>query len=111
MLLGPSARGSHLLYVRSAYNRQQLVLGPLHPASTASDRVLYSQVPTARHDNDHDPGHTNTEDTPGSHYPRPPVGRNDTLWNTALGAHDAYVTRLRQKTGHPVYAVILHISR
>jgi hypothetical protein len=34
-----------------------------------------------------------------------------TLWTTALGADAAYVTRLRQETGRPVFAELLRVPR
>jgi hypothetical protein len=111
MLLNPSARGSRLIYVRSTYRRQELLYGRLRRRSTFRDRVLYSTVPTGRRDAEHEPGYRRDEHTPGGLYPRPPTGRSDTLWTTALGPHGAFVTRLRQRTGRPVRAVLFRVPR
>jgi hypothetical protein len=109
LLLNPSARGGRLLYVRSTYKRQQLRLGPLRARAPRHDRILWSTVPTGRRDAEHEPGYVKNEDTPGGLYPRPPAGRSDTLWTTALGSRSAYVTRLRQDTGKPVRAALLRV--
>jgi hypothetical protein len=106
LLLNPSLRGGRLLYVRSTYRRQQLRLGRLRPGE---DRTIYSTYPTGRRDAEHEHGFVENEHTPGGLYPRPPAGRNDTLWTTALGAHTAYFTRLRQDTGKPVRAALLRV--
>jgi hypothetical protein len=111
LLLNPSALGGRLLYVRSTYMRQQLLIGPLVAGAGRRDRVVYSTTPTGRRDAEHEPGYVKDEHTPGGLYPRPPAGRSDTLWTTALGPHGAYVTRLRQRTGKATQAVILRVSR
>jgi hypothetical protein len=111
MLLNPSALGTSLVYVRSTYRRQQLLLGKFAKGRVSGDRVLYSTTPTARRDDTHEPGYNTHEHYPGGLYPRPPAGRSDTLWTTALGPGAAYVTRLRQRTGKPTRAVILRVTR
>jgi hypothetical protein len=77
----------------------------------SGDRVLYSTTPTGRRDRAHEPGYNTHEHFPGGLYPRPPAGRSDTLWTTALGPGAAYVTRLRQRTGKPPTAVLLRVTR
>jgi hypothetical protein len=111
MLINPSAHGSSLLYVRSTYYRQQLRIGPLARGRVGRDRVLYDTTPTARRDAEHEKGYRTDEHTPGGLYPRPPAGRNDTLWTTALGPGGAYVTRVRQRTGKAPTAVLLRVPR
>jgi hypothetical protein len=111
MLLNPTALGDRLLYVRSTFRRQQLLLGPLATGLVGADRELYSTTPTGRRDSAHEPGHVKNEHYPGGLYPRPPAGRSDTLWTTALGPRAAYVTRLRQRTGRRARAVILRVTR
>jgi hypothetical protein len=111
MLLNPSAYGSTLLYVRSTYFRQQLRIGALETRRVGRDRVLYDTTPTARRDAEHEKGYRDDEHTPGGLYPRPPAGRSDTLWTTALGPGGAYVTRLRQRTGKPPRATLLRVPR
>jgi hypothetical protein len=111
MLLNPSARGGTLVYVRSTFRRQELRLGPLAKGRVGLDRVLYSTTPTGRRDSAHEPGYVKDEHYPGGLYPRPPAGRSDTLWTTALGPGAAYVTRLRQRTGKAASAVILRVTR
>ena len=111
MLLNPSARGSRLLYVRSTYRRQELRFGRLRAQSVFRDRTLYGTVPTGRRDSGWEPGHQHGHGTEGAYPPRPRPGISDTLWTTALAADAAYVTRLRQRTGRPVTAVLLRVKR
>jgi hypothetical protein len=96
--------------VRSTYKRQQVRLGPLRPRASRYDHVVYSTVPTGRRDAEHEPGYVKNEHTPGGLYPRPPAGRSDTLWTTALGSHVAYFTRLRQYTGRAPGAALLRVK-
>jgi hypothetical protein len=111
LLLNPAARGHRLVYVRSTYRRQELRYGPLRRRRPGSDRVLYSTTPSGRRDATHEPRHARDEHYPGGLYPRPPAGRVETLWTTALGPHAAYVTRLRQRPGVPVAATLLRVGR
>ena len=106
-----SALGGSLVYVRSTYRRQQLRIGRLAKRRVSRDRVLYSTTPTGRRDDTHEPGYVTNEHYPGGLYPRPPAGRSDTLWTTALGPGAAYVTRLRQRTGKAPRAIILRVTR
>jgi hypothetical protein len=110
-LRGPSALSGRLLYVRASYRRQEVRVGPLRPAPTSRDRVLYGTVPTNRGDTGEEPGH---EHAPGHHesmWPRPRPGVADTLWTTALGPRTAYVTRLRQIDGQPLRTSVLRLPR
>ncbi|MEA2311224.1 MAG: hypothetical protein QOE28_1192 [Solirubrobacteraceae bacterium] len=112
LLLNPSALGGKLLYVRSTYQRQQLLLGRLAPASTSGDRALFGIVPTGWRDAGYEPGaEHHKHGYPMKMPPRPKLGVHDTLWSTALTAGAAYVTRLRQLAGHPVRATLLRVSR
>ena len=112
LLLNPSARGDLLLYVRSTSERQELRLGPLRPRTERRDRTLYGIVPTGRRDAGHEPGDEHKRHGhPKKLPPRPPRGVAYTLWTTALGEREAYVTRLRQDAGRPVTATLLRIPR
>ena len=110
-LRAPSGFDGTLLYVRATYERQQLVAGPLSRGNAKRDRVLYSTVPTGRRDSGHERGHAHDPGHRPPSWPRPKPGVHDTLWTTALSARSAYVTRLRQVTGHPVKAVVLRVTR
>jgi hypothetical protein len=107
-LLNPSAAGGRLLYVQATFRRQRLKLGSL--AGGGHDRTLLSTLPTVRRDTGSDPGRGHAPGHTPPRYPRPPAGRNDTLWTTALAPHAAYVTRLRQRTGRPVAATLLRVA-
>jgi hypothetical protein len=107
----PSGLGGRLLYVRATYRRQQLMIGSLARSNARRDRVLYSTVPTGRRDNGHDPGHAHDPGHTPQLWPQAPAGRHDTLWTTALAPGFAYVTRLRQVTGHAVKTVVLRVAR
>jgi hypothetical protein len=111
LLLNPSARGHRLLYVRSTYTRQELRIGVLGRRSTNRDRTLYGTVPTGRRDAGDEPGHRYAAGHTPTVYRRPKRGVADTLWTTALGAHEAFVTRLRQIAGRPVRAALLRVKR
>jgi hypothetical protein len=111
MLLNPSVLGGELLYVSSTYKRQRLKLGALAPRSTSRDRTLWSTFPTARRDTGADKGHGNAPGHTPPKYPRPPRGRKDTLWTTALAPTAAYVTRLRKLSGKPLSASVLRVAR
>jgi hypothetical protein len=97
--------------VRATYQRQELVRGSLSRRNARRDRVLYRTVPTGRRDSGHDPGHAHDPGHRPPRWRRPPPGIHDTLWTTALSANAAYVTRLRQLTGHPVQTVVLRVAR
>jgi hypothetical protein len=115
LLSNPSFDGRELLYVRSTYTRQELRLGSAALRRTTSDRVLYRTTPTARRDASHEPGrHRHSVGYPHGKppplAPRPPAGVVDTLWTTALGPADAFVTRLR-KRGGVTSATVLSVPR
>jgi hypothetical protein len=110
-LRAPSAFGKTLLYVRATFERQQLVTGPLARGDGRRDRVIYSTVPTGRRDVGHEPGHAHDPGHRAPSWRRPRAGIHDTLWTTALSPKAAYVTRLRQVTGHPVRPTVLRIPR
>jgi hypothetical protein len=107
----PSALGGTLLYVRATYKRQQLMAGPIDRSDAKRDRVLFSTVPTGQRDSGHEPGHAHDPGHKGTLWAQAKPGVHDTLWTTALSAHAAYVTRLRQLAGRPVQAAVLRVSR
>jgi len=95
LLLSPAKVGRRLLYVRSTYRRQELILGR---------RVVYDTTPTARRDKGYEDGRRpHREGYPGGRRPetapRPRAGATVTLWTTALDGASAYVTRLRHLRG------------
>ena len=107
----PSALGGRLLYVRATFTRQELVIGSLKRTNAARDRVLYGTVPSGRRDSGHEPGHAHDPGHNTHLWVQSPPGVHDTLWTTALAPGFAYVTRLRQITGHAVRAVVLRVAR
>jgi hypothetical protein len=110
LLLNPSALDGRMVYVRSTARRQQLLAGRAGRRRAVSrDRVLWSALETARPDPGCEPGRCHALDHPHHAPPRPPEGRNDTLWTTAVAPGAAYVTRLRQLTGRPVQATLLRV--
>jgi len=109
LLLNPSAAGGRLVYVRSTSRRQQLLAGPERRARVSHDKVIWSALETGRPDKGCEPGRCHALDHPHHAPPRPPKGRSDTLWTTAVTPKVAYVTRLRQRTGKPVAAVLLRV--
>ena len=111
-LLNPSLLGGRLLYVRAVYSRQELRLGPLSRRPTRRDRRLWSTIPTGRRDAGHEPGKRHhRHGHPHRLWRRPREGLSATLWTTALGADAAYVTRLTQVAGQPLFAEILRVPR
>jgi hypothetical protein len=110
LLLNPSALNGRMVYVRSTDRTQQLRYGGAVPRSVGRDRVLWSALETGRPDAGCEPGRCHALDHPHHAPPRPPRGRNDTLWTTAVSPTTAYVTRLRQLTGKPVVATLLRVS-
>jgi hypothetical protein len=109
LLLNPSALNGRMVYVRSTARRQQLLVGAAVRRSTGRDRVVWSTLETGRPDAGCEPGRCHALDHPHHAPPRPPRGRNDTLWTTAVGPDAAYVTRLRQLTGKPPVATLLRV--
>jgi hypothetical protein len=110
-LLNPSMLGGRLLHVSSSAAGQRLLLGPRR----GRDRVLYSAWPVVRRDAVHEPGRSRH----GAGYPRgrapslpprPPAGVTITLWTTALGPREAFVTRLR-RTSAGTTSSILRLPR
>jgi len=115
LLSNPSFDGAALLYVRSTYTLQELRLGGIARVRTTSDRVLYRTTPTARRDasreagrHRHSAGYRRRKPPPLA--PRPPAGVVDTLWTTALGPAEAFVTRLRRRGG-VTSATLLSVPR
>jgi hypothetical protein len=114
-LLNPSEEGSTLLYVRSSYERQQVLIGPRRARRGDRDRSLLTARPVARRD----AGHERDHERHGAGYPggkppklppRPAEGVSATLWSTALSPAIAYVARmLRTKQG--TSTVILSLPR
>ena len=112
LLLNPSSDGSRLLYVRSTFQRQQLLIGSLRRRAVRRDHSLYGTVPTGRRDAGHEPGESHhAHGWPRKLPPRPEAGVSVTLWSTALASGSAYVTRLRQDKGQPVRATLLRVAR
>jgi hypothetical protein len=112
LLLNPSAFGGRLLYVRSTYKRQQLRIGLLRRRGVGKDRAIYGTVPTGRRDAGYEPGaEHHRHGYPMKMPPRPDPGVHITLWTTALTAHSAFVTRLRQDKGKPLQAALLRVPR
>jgi hypothetical protein len=112
LLLNPSLQGGRLLYVRTTFSRQELRLGPVTRRSPRKDRKLYSMVPTGRRDVGHEPGDVHKKHgQPHRLWKRPRRGVSATLWTTALGADEAYVTRLRQVSGRPLVSDIVRVPR
>jgi hypothetical protein len=107
----PSGLGRRLLYVRATFTRQQLMIGSINRRNARRDRVLYSTFPSGRRDSGHDPGHAHDPGHNTHLWEQAPPGVHYTLWTTALGRGFAYVTRLRQITGHPVRAAVLRVAR
>ena len=105
-VLAPTLTDRGLLYVRSSYARQQLVLG---------HRIVYSTTPTARRDQGYEDGHVpHHQGYPGGRRPklppRPPAGLTVTLWSTALADGSAYVTWVRNFNSGRVVSKILRVG-
>ena len=112
LLLNPSLLDGRLLYVRALFSRQELRIGPQSKRGPRRDRRLWSTVPTGRRDAGHEPGNEHKKHGhPHKLWQRPRRGLSLTLWTTALSAEAAYVTRLRQISGHPLDADILRVWR
>ncbi len=112
LLLNPSLYGGRLLYVRAIHSRQELRLGPVSRRAPRKDRRLWSTVPTGRRDAGHEPGNEHKKHgQPHKLWKRPARGVSATLWTTALADDAAYVTRLRQVSGHPLVAEIVRVPR
>ena len=115
LLLNPSEQGGTLLYVRSSYQRQQVLTGPRRARDGDRDRSLLTARPTARRDAAKERGRKrHREGYPGGRAPRlperPPEGVSVTLWSTALAPAVAYVTRIR-RTDKGTTTVILSLPR
>jgi hypothetical protein len=110
-LRGPAALNGRLVYVRATYRRQQVMAGPLIAQSTREDKALWGTVPTGRRDAGEEGGkHKNAPGHRHDLWPRPKRGVADTLTTTAAAADAVYVTRLRQRKGAPLQAVVLRIA-
>jgi hypothetical protein len=111
-LLNPALHAAELVYVRATFQRQELRLGPLERRSTRRDATLWDSLPTGRRDKGHDPGREHLRHGwPKRLWRRPPAGRSDTLWTTALAPDAAYVTRLRQEAGAPLALALVRVDR
>ena len=85
--------------------------GPLTAQSTRNDKALWGTLPTGRRDAGEEGGsHKNAPGHRHDLWPRPKPGVADTLTTTAVAADAVYVTRLRQRKGAPLIAVVLRIS-
>jgi len=113
-LLNPSEQGGQLLYVRSAAERQHVLLGARR-SRRGGDRALLTMPATVRRDSGHERGRKrHNEGYPRGRAPRlperAPVGVTATLWSTALTPDAAYVSRIR-RTASGVSNVIVRLSR
>ncbi len=114
-LLNPSAQGGSLLYVRSTFQRQELVIGPRRERRTV-DRRLFSMHPVVRRDAARERGRArHGAGYPGGRAPtlpeRAPQGVTVTLWSTALSPTEAYVSRLRRARDGRTANTILRVAR
>jgi hypothetical protein len=105
-LLAPTLTDRGLLYVRSTYARQRLVL---------RKRVVYSTTATARRDKGYEDGHhPHHQGYPEGRRPklppRPRAGHTVTLWTTAFARETAYVTHVRHLRGGRTRSTILRVS-
>jgi hypothetical protein len=106
-VLAPTPTPRGLLYVRSTYRRQKLVL---------RRRVVYSTTPTARRDKGYEDGHhPHHQGYPHGGRrpklpPRPRAGHTVTLWTTAFARGTAYVTRLRHRRNGRTRSRILRVG-
>jgi hypothetical protein len=107
-LLNPSLLGGRLLYERATYCDQRLILGS--PDTAAGGQVLLRLGGVARRDAGHEPGHTSQGSAP-SRCPKPRVPRTPvSLWTTALGPAEAYVTELTPQAAGPPLATLVGIG-
>ncbi len=117
-LLNPSQQGGMLLYVRSSFEHQQVMIGPRRARGRRGggrDESLLTMHPTVRRDAGHEPGRKrHDEGYPGGRAPkaprRAPAGVTVTLWSTALAPDAAYVSRIR-RTRSGTSNVILRLAR
>jgi hypothetical protein len=110
-LRGPSINGYRLTYVKATYKRQQVMTGSITPRDPRRDRALYGTTPTARRDAGHERGRRRARGHINQPlWVRPPKGVHDTLTTTATAPDAVFVTRVRQRTGAPATAEILHID-
>ncbi len=106
-LLNPSLAGDRLLYERATYCDQRLVLGAL--GSAAPGQILLRLGGVASRDRGYEPGHTSQGSGP-SRCPKPGAPRTHvSLWTTALGPAEAYVTELTPQPSGPPLASLLGI--
>jgi hypothetical protein len=114
-LLNPSEQGGQLLYIRSAAERQQVLIGPRRARSGNRDRSLLTMHSTVRRDAGHERGRKrHDEGYPKGRAPRlperAPAGVTVTLWSTALAPDAAYVSRIR-RTASSASSVIVRLGR
>ncbi|HVF79914.1 MAG TPA: hypothetical protein VNA28_16595 [Solirubrobacteraceae bacterium] len=114
-LLNPAEDGGQLLYIRSAPERQQVLIGPRRARSGNRDRSLLTMHPTVRRDAGHERGRErHDEGYPRGRAPRlperAPAGVTVTLWSTALAHDAAYVSRIR-RTASSASSVIVRLPR
>jgi hypothetical protein len=106
-LLNPALLGDRLLYERATYCDQRLVLGS--PKTAAGAQVLLRLGGVAARDPGYEPGHTTVGSAP-SRCPTPVAPRTPvTLWTTALGPQDAYVTELTPQAAGPPQASLFAV--
>jgi hypothetical protein len=104
-VLAPTPTDRGLLYIRSTYARQKLIL---------RRRVVYSTTPTARRDKGYEDGHhPHHQGYPEGRRPqlppRPRAGHTVTLWTTAFARGVAYVTHVRHLRGGRTRSTIFRV--
>ena len=114
-LLNPSALGGTLLFISSSSERQRVRIGPRRVRTGDRDRTLYSTYPTVRRDAGKERGHErHGAGYPGGKAPklpeRAPEGVSVTLWSTALGPGESFVSRL-VRTPQGTANTILRLGR
>jgi hypothetical protein len=107
----PAVEGGRLLYVRATGRQQELRLGLLTPAATATDTVIAVHPSAGRRDREHERGrHRHRHRYRDPLPPIAPRGEVQTLWTTALAPDAAYVTRLIARQAEPDTADIMRVA-
>jgi len=112
LLSNPATDGSLMLYVHATGRAQELRLGTLGPAATATDQILLVHASSGRRDRERERGrkrHGHQGVRPLL-PPRAAPGVVYTLWTSALTPAAAYVTRLHTRVGEPRTADILRVA-
>jgi len=105
----PALRHDQLLYVSAGNCDQRLLVAKL---VGGRPRTLLRIGSTARRDPGHEHGRTTQGREPGQCPRGTPPRSAQTLWTTALGAHEAWVTLLRPGTqDHPARTTLVSVPR